>query len=295
MDRQNSYERVQNEKITKDITRLEVAQKNTANWSDAVEKTKVGVRIAGLRPDTGYIGHQAAKMMKRSKVIESRIEKEIDEKKSLLKNVDRQDSLTMKPLVNKRNPIIILDNVSVIYNKKQVFEPVSFEIRNNDRIALIGKNGAGKSSIVKLILNDEKMDYNGNIRKPEQLKISYVSQNTDFLKGTLKNYAKEENIDESIFKAMLAKMGFDIVDLNKNIEDMSEGQKKKVLLAKSISESADVYLWDEPLNYIDIITREQIEEAILKYMPTLVFVEHDDTFVKKIATKKVEVIRKDEK
>ena len=125
------------------------------------------------------------------------------------------------------------------------------------------------------------------------LKISYVSQNTDFLKGTLKNYAKEENIDESIFKAMLAKMGLDIVDLNKNIEDMSEGQKKKVLLAKSISESADVYLWDEPLNYIDIITREQIEEAILKYMPTLVFVEHDDTFVKKIATKKVEVIRKD--
>ena len=80
---------------------------------------------------------------------------------------------------------------------------------------------------------------------------------------------------------------------NKNIEDKSEGQKKKVLLAKSISESADVYLWDEPLNYIDIITREQIEEAILKYMPTLVFVEHDDTFVKKIATKKVEVIRKD--
>ena len=295
MDRQNSYERVQNEKITKDITRLEIAQKNTANWSDAVEKTKVGVRIAGLRPDTGYIGHQAAKMMKRSKVIESRIEKEIDEKKSLLKNVDRQDSLTMKPLVNKRNPIIILDNVSVIYNQKQVFEPVSFEIRNNDRIALIGKNGAGKSSIVKLILNDEKMDYNGNIRKPEQLKISYVSQNTDSLRGTLKNYAKEENIDESIFKAMLAKMGLDIIDLNKNIEDMSEGQKKKVLLAKSISESADVYLWDEPLNYIDIITREQIEEAILKYMPTLVFVEHDDTFVKKIATKKVEVIRKDEK
>lgn len=88
-------------------------------------------------------------------------------------------------------------------------------------------------------------------------------------------------------------MGLDIIDLNKNIEDMSEGQKKKVLLAKSISESADVYLWDEPLNYIDIITREQIEEAILKYMPTLVFVEHDDTFVKKIATKKVEVIRKD--
>ena len=70
---------------------------------------------------------------------------------------------------------------------------------------------------------------------------------------------------------------------------MSEGQKKKVLIAKSISESANIYIWDEPLNYIDILTRIQIEEAILKYQPTLIFVEHDDTFVQKVATKKVEL------
>ena len=74
-------------------------------------------------------------------------------------------------------------------------------------------------------------------------------------------------------------------EFNKNIENMSEGQKKKVLIAKSISESANIYVWDEPLNYIDILTRIQIEEAILKYKPTLIFVEHDDTFIKKVATK----------
>lgn len=96
---------------------------------------------------------------------------------------------------------------------------------------------------------------------------------------------QEEKIDESIFKAMLSKMGVLNSEFSKNIEDMSEGQKKKVLIAKSISESANIYVWDEPLNYIDILTRIQIEEAILKYKPTLIFVEHDDTFIKKVATK----------
>lgn len=96
---------------------------------------------------------------------------------------------------------------------------------------------------------------------------------------------QEEIIDESIFKAMLSKMGVSNSEFSKKIEDMSEGQKKKVLIAKSISESANIYIWDEPLNYIDILTRIQIEEAILKYKPTLIFVEHDDTFIKKVATK----------
>ena len=66
---------------------------------------------------------------------------------------------------------------------------------------------------------------------------------------------------------------------------MSEGQKKKVLIAKSISEQAHIYIWDEPLNYIDILTKIQIEEAILNYKPTLIFVEHDETFTQKVATK----------
>ena len=88
---------------------------------------------------------------------------------------------------------------------------------------------------------------------------------------------------------MLFKMGFSKLDFETNIENMSEGQKKKVLIAKSISEQANLYVWDEPLNYIDILTRLQIEEAILKYEPTLIFVEHDETFVKNVANKIIEI------
>ena len=129
------------------------------------------------------------------------------------------------------------------------------------------------------------MQYNGNFKIVNDLKISYVSQSTDDLKGKLKLFAQENNVDESVFKAMLIKMGFSQNDFDTNIQDMSEGQKKKVLIAKSISEQANIYVWDEPLNYIDIITREQIEDTILKYNPTIIFVEHDERFIEKIATK----------
>lgn len=88
---------------------------------------------------------------------------------------------------------------------------------------------------------------------------------------------------------MLVKMGVSNLEFEKDVQNFSEGQKKKVLIAKSITESADIYIWDEPLNYIDILTRIQIEDAILNYKPTLVFVEHDETFIKKVATKIINI------
>ncbi len=134
-----------------------------------------------------------------------------------------------------------------------------------------------------------EIQYNGELKIANDLKISYVSQSTEDLKGNLKDFAQQNKIDESIFKAMLSKIGFSKLDFDTDIEEMSEGQKKKVLIAKSISEQANIYIWDEPLNYIDILTRIQIEEVILKYKPTLIFVEHDETFAQKVATKTIKL------
>lgn len=133
------------------------------------------------------------------------------------------------------------------------------------------------------------IEYIGELKVANDLKLSYVSQTTDDLRGNLKEFASQNKIDESIFKAMLSKMGFSSLEFEKEISKMSEGQKKKVLIAKSISEQANIYIWDEPLNYIDILTRIQIEEAILKYKPTIVFVEHDEIFIKKVANKVIKL------
>ena len=283
---QDNFELIQNEKLKKDINRLGVSARNTSDWSNKIEKTKYNHSGSKEMIDRGYVEHQSAKMMKRSKIIEQRIEKAIDEKSNLLNNMDRNDPLKITPIESKKNPLIIADNFQVKYDNKLIFNRVSFEVNNGDRIAIVGKNGIGKSSILKLIIGNE-IKHDGSIKIANDLKISYVSQSTENLKGKLKDLARESRIDESVFKSMLSKMGVSNSEFNKDIQEMSEGQKKKVLIAKSISESAHLYIWDEPLNYIDILTRIQIEEAILKYKPTIIFVEHDDTFIQKVATKVV--------
>lgn len=283
-DRQNKFELMQNEKLNKDINRLKIASKNTENWSNKVEKSKYKSKDTEGMIDKGYVGHQAAKMMKKSKVMEKRVEKAITDKSNLLKEIEKADDLKIIPSRARKNPLIIADKLQIKYDEKAIFLPISFEVENEDRIAIIGKNGMGKSSILKLILGNE-IKYNGNLKIINDLKISYVSQNTEELRGSLRKFIVNNKIEESVFKAMLVKLGFEKYEFDKNLEEMSEGQKKKILIAKSISETADLYIWDEPLNYIDILTRIQIEEVIIKYRPTLIFVEHDETFIKNIANK----------
>ena len=289
-DKQDNFEMVQNEKLSKDINRLEVASRNTAKWSNEVERSKYKTNNSEKTIDRGYLGHKSAKMMKKSKVMEQRIQKAIDEKTNLLKNIDRNDTLKIIPLTSNKTPLISVNKLQIKYNSELIFKPISFEVNNGDRIAIIGKNGAGKSSVLKLILS-QNIQYDGEINIANNIKTSYVSQSTEYLKGSLKDFVYNNEIDESIFKAMLVKMGLSQSDFDTNIQDMSEGQKKKVLIAKSISEQANIYIWDEPLNYIDILTREQIEDAILKYKPTLIFVEHDETFIEKVATKIIKLER----
>ncbi len=123
--------------------------------------------------------------------------------------------------------------MQIKYDNKTIFSKTAFEIKTGDRIAITGKNGVGKSSLLKLLLGDS-LPYEGTLKIVNDLKISYVSQGTEELKGTLKQFAKENKVEESIFKAMLSKMGIAKEEFEKDITQMSEGQKKKVLLAKSI-------------------------------------------------------------
>jgi len=282
--RQDNFELAENEKLKKDINRLSDSAKRTSSWSHEVEKTKKGTKISGVKPDKGYVGHKAAKMMKRSKQIEIRKQSALDEKSKLLKNIEDSDSLKIYQLAYHNDRLAELENVSIFYDEKMICKEIGFTIEQGDRIALMGKNGSGKSSIIKLIC-DEDIKYAGTFRKGSHLKISYVSQDTSHLRGNLTDYAAENQIDESLFKAILRKLGFIRVQFEKDISAFSGGQKKKVLIAKSLCEKAHLYIWDEPLNYIDVISRIQIEELLLEYQPTILFVEHDRTFSGNIATK----------
>ncbi|GIO08304.1 Lsa family ABC-F type ribosomal protection protein [Brevibacillus reuszeri] len=286
--RQDNFELAENEKLKKDIKRLSESAKRTSHWSDEVEKTKNGTRNSGSKVDKGYIGHKAAKMMQRSKSIEQRQHSAIDEKSKLLKNIEKQDSLKISQLAYHKNQLVELENVSISYGVNEVCKNVSFSIQQGERIALSGKNGSGKSSIIKLICGED-LSYTGTFRKGSQLKISYVSQDTSHLRGNLTDYARDNGIDESLFKAILRKLDFSRVQFEKDISAYSGGQKKKVLIAKSLCEKVHLHIWDEPLNFIDVISRMQIEELLLEHSPTILFVEHDSEFCKNIATKVIEL------
>ncbi|MDQ0195280.1 Lsa family ABC-F type ribosomal protection protein [Paenibacillus wynnii] len=286
--RQDNFELAEDEKLRRDISRLSSSAKRTGNWSHEVEKTKNGTRNSGSKVDKGYIGHKAAKMMKRSKAIEQRQQSAIDEKSKLLKNIESSDSLKISQLAYHKNQLVELDEVSIFYAEKRVCEDLSFSIEQGDRIALSGRNGSGKSSIIKLICGEE-INFTGTLSKDSQLEISYVSQDTSHLQGNLSDFAADNGIDESLFKSILRKLDFSRVQFEKDISTFSGGQKKKVLIAKSLSEKVHLHIWDEPLNFIDIISRMQIEELLLEYSPTILFVEHDKEFCKNVATKTIEL------
>ncbi|MPM73975.1 putative ABC transporter ATP-binding protein YbiT [bioreactor metagenome] len=153
-------------------------------------------------------------------------------------------------------------------------------------MALVGSNGSGKSSILKLITG-ENITATGNAYLGSRVKTSYVPQDASFLAGNLRDYAEYLSIDVTLFFTVLRRLDFSREQLDKDMADFSAGQKKKVLLAGSLCEQAHLYIWDEPLNYIDVYSRMQIEELILAHKPTLLFVEHDKAFCDKIATKSV--------
>ena len=280
--RQDAFELSENEKLKREIRRLEGTAREKASWSDRAEATKIGSHVF----DRGYVGHKAEKMMARSKAIEKRQNAAIEEKSKLLKNIERSDTLKIfqTPFHTKR--LASLVDVSVCYGETPVCRSITFDIQQGDRIVLQGANGSGKSSIIKLLCGQE-IPYTGQLWLGNGLKISYVNQDTSGLQGKLSDFARDFGIDESLFLAMLAKLDVPKSQMEKDMSSLSAGQKKKVLLAKSICEPMHLHIWDEPMNYIDVISRMQIEELLLTFQPTILFVEHDKTFCDRIATKVV--------
>lgn len=282
-DRQDNFELAENERLRGDIARLEKAARQAADWSDSVERTKHGQRVAGLRPDRGHIGRMAAKMMKRSKSTERRRESAVEEKSRLLKNIEQADELFFQPLEYHTEILAEANDICVNYGEKTVLERFSLTLRRGERVALHGRNGCGKSTVLGLFAGEE-LPHTGVVRMGSGMVVSYVPQDSSALAGGLAQYAQQCEIDLSLFLAILRKLDFTRTQFEKDMRELSEGQRKKVLLARSLCQRAHLYIWDEPLNYVDIISRMQIERAIADSKPSMLFVEHDAAFEKSVAT-----------
>ncbi|MDR0705140.1 MAG: ABC-F type ribosomal protection protein [Planctomycetaceae bacterium] len=286
-DYREQFEQAENNKLKKDIRRLQDTTRQSAEWSNKAEKEKYGHGPV----DRGFIGSKAAKIMKHAKSAENRKQQAIEQKQQLFKNTEITEKLSMMPIRFHSTRLIDLENIFVQYNDGvPLFDGVTFSVETGDRVAICGRNGCGKSSLLKLIAGQD-VPYKGYYRVPKNLTISYLPQDASFLRGSMKDFIIQRQIDESLLKTILHKLGFSRDDYENDMSGFSAGQKKKVLLAASLCEQVHLYLWDEPLNYIDIISRTQIRNLLIECQPTIIFVEHDKTFLETIATKKINLLR----
>ena len=282
--RQDSFEQAENEKLKKEIGRLKEAAREKAAWSDRVERSKIGQGTF----DRGYVGHQSARMMARSKAIEKRREAAAEEKSRLLKNVESAAELKLAPLLLPGKRILEVRDLQIDYGAGPVCGPLRFELLSGECLALLGGNGTGKSSVLKLICG-EAIPHSGYVERLGGLRLSYVPQDSSFLRGALRDYAAECGIEESLFFAILRKLGFERVQFEKDLRELSAGQRKKVLIARSLCQQAHLYVWDEPMNYIDVISRMQIEQLLRRFRPTLLLVEHDRAFCEAVADRQIDL------
>ena len=280
------FEQAENEKLKKEIVKLSQSAKKTLAWADKIESSKIGFdprKEERNISSRSYIAEKSKRMQQRRKNLERRQNNAIEKKSLLLKDQEVVENLKIEPLIYHKQILVEIKNGSIRYHDQDVCSNLNFKIERGDRVILQGKNGCGKSSLIKRILGDN-IPFFGELVVGSGVLISYVSQDTSFLKGSLAEFIAEQELNESLFKAILRKLDFSRTQFDKKLEELSSGQKKKLLLAKSFCDPAHLYIWDEPLNYIDVFSRIQIEELILNFKPTMLFVEHDKVFADKIAT-----------
>ena len=188
--------------------------------------------------------------------------------------------------------VISFDNVSFKYIEKMLLDHVSFSITDADKIGIVGVNGTGKSTLLKLILGEEK-PISGAILQSGGIMINYLPQNPMFeedvslLNLVLEGSTKEHPIEEYEAKSILNKLGF--TEYTLTTKYLSGGQKKRLALAKALLTYCDFLLLDEPTNHLDNEMRLWLEKYLIKFKKGLLMVTHDRYFLQRTCTKMLEL------
>lgn len=289
--KRDAFNESKNEKLRGEIASLKESAYRVRQYSEKSEKQK-DYRIHTNEPmgmfDRGFIGHKAAKIMKKSKNMERQLDQKINEKEGLLTNIEKAPELKMDFVPNYHSTLLDIKDLTLSINDRKLFSDLNLVVKNHGIIALEGQNGSGKSTLLRLILGDAvKVKKSGKIILTNGLKISYLSQIFSRQHGTLTEFAKRKKLNYTLLLNTLNKMGVPRSNFSTPIEEMSMGQQKRVAIAKSLVESADLYLWDEPANYLDVFNQDQLIKLLKNVQPAMLLVEHDQYFIKQIASERI--------
>lgn len=230
---------------------------------------------------------------KRAKSIEKKLAK-IEQLPQV--NLEQKTLLNFKLNIDSRSgkDVVIINNLNKNFESKNIFENANLQIHYGEKIALIGKNGTGKSTLLKIIMNED-CEYTGEIKIGQSVNIGYIPQEIKFEDDnqTILNFFEQfDNRNETEIRTSLAKYMFRGNDVFKKVSSLSGGEKVRLILAKLLKQNINFLILDEPTNHIDIETRELLEEAIKEYSGTVLFVSHDRYFINNLAERIVEVKEK---
>ena len=195
----------------------------------------------------------------------------------------------------KKMALLSLQNIHKAFGGPQLLDDASLQIESNERICLVGRNGEGKSTLLKIITGDLETDDGELIRQPG-LKVRRLRQNVpNDLTGTIEElvYQGLEDPHDDLISHQAVDKAISLVSLENHLrfEELSGGQKRRALLAQALVCEPDILVLDEPTNHLDIESIQWMEGFLLRYRGTLVFVTHDRAFLRKLATRIVELDR----
>ena len=200
--------------------------------------------------------------------------------------VDHGLAITLQSGGRSGDRVLLIENLSITFGARTLFQNVQLDLRRGDRVALLGKNGIGKTSILKAILN--QVAFSGTIRRGANVKVAYYSQEHENLgnSGTLMDEIREvSRLKDPEIRSLLARYGFRNDDVFKQISVLSGGEKSRLALCKLFLEQGNLLLLDEPTNHLDAETRGVLEEALQDYEGTVLVVSHDRYFLDKVVYK----------
>lgn len=230
-------------------------------------------------------------------------EKSIKQAESREKALDRMELMdkpmstpkgvkfSFEPQIKSGNDVLFVTDAAKAYDR-QLFTNASFEIKRGEKVALLGPNGIGKTTLLKIIMGLVKAD-DGNIRFGTNVNVGYFDQEQESLSPNKlvidEVWDEYPNLNQSDLRTKLAAFLFQGEDVFKEIYKLSGGERSRISLLKLMLSKSNFLLMDEPTNHLDIVSKQVLEEALSGYAGTVLFISHDRYFINKVADKIIEL------